>query len=60
MQKFWAFVAGYKRFAIAALAVIAEFGGLIPAKYQGAAVITTAVLVAGTRVVDTIQETKEQ
>ena len=54
MKRFLELVSGYKRFAIAAVALVSELGGFIPEKYQGAAVVTVAVLTAGTKVADTI------
>ena len=54
MSKFWEFISGYKRFAIAAIALIGELGGLIPPQHQGKAIVAVAVLTAGTRIVDSI------
>ena len=55
MSGFLNFMNGYKRFALAAIALIGEISGLIPPQHQGKAVVAVAVLTAGTRVIDSIK-----
>lgn len=54
MEKFFALISGWKRFALLVTTVIAEVGGFIPERYQPYTAIAVAGVAAVTKVIDTV------